>query len=320
MKNSVLDTLLARQLISPEQYATIRAHEQNRLFSVHWELKTVLYAGVLLLNIGLGLLIYLNIDTIGHLSVIALTAAISVGCFWYAYKNRAPFSSEKIESASPYFDYALLLGCLTFVILEGYAQYQYGVFGTHYGLATFLPMVLFFFVAYYFDHQGVLAMAITALASWLGIAVTPRELFVNNDFSSGRLIYTGLILGTILCGAAFFSLQQQIKRHFHFTYLNFGANILFLACICGLMVLGQEWLFSVLLTGVTVSIIWYARREKSFYFLILAVIYAYWGVSYLVFRIDLFQSTLMFYYFIFSCAGVIYLLAQYRKLLNAQDQ
>lgn len=204
MQNKILQTLLDTQCITPEQADQIQIEERNKPFSVHWELKTILYLGVLLLNTGLGLLIYLNIDTIGHQVVIALIAAACIACFWYANKHKAPFSFQKVESPSPYFDYIVLLGCFTFLILEGYLQYQYHVFGEKYGLATFIPMVLFFFVAYYFDHIGVLSMAITALGSWLGIAVTPMDIFQNNDFASARLIYTGIVLGTALCGTAFF--------------------------------------------------------------------------------------------------------------------
>jgi hypothetical protein len=279
-----------------------------------------LYLGVLLLNTGLGLLIYLNIDTIGHQVVIALIAAACITCFWYANKHKAPFSFHKVESPSPYFDYIVLLGCFTFLILEGYLQYQYNVFGEKYGLATFIPMVLFFVVAYYFDHVGVLSMAITALGSWLGIAVTPMDIFQNNDFASARLIYTGIVLGTVLCGTAFFMEMKNIKKHFTFTYLNFGANLLFISCIAGLMVLETGILFTGLLIIITSLSIWYAKQAKSFYFLIIAVLYAYWGLSFLIFQLDALRSEIIFYYFIFSCGGVLYFLARYKKILNIQDK
>ena len=45
-------------------------------------------------------------------------------------------------------------------------------------------MVVLFFTAYYFDHIGVLSMAIVNLAAWLGLAVTPMEILRENDFSN----------------------------------------------------------------------------------------------------------------------------------------
>ena len=320
MQNKILQTLLDAQCLTPEQADQIQIEERNKPFSVHWELKTILYLGVLLLNTGLGLLIYLNIDTIGHQVVIALIAAACIACFWYANKHKGPFSFQKVESPSPYFDYIVLLGCFTFLILEGYIQYQYNLFGEKYGLATFIPMVLFFIVAYYFDHIGVLSLAITALASWLGIAITPMDIFQNNNFASARLIYTGIVLGTVLCGTAFFMELKNIKKHFTLTYLNFGSNILFISCLAGLMILETEILFTGLLIIITTLAIGYAKQTRSFYFLIIAVLYAYWGLSYLVFQVDAFQSVFIFYYFIFSCGGVIYFLARYKKILNIQDK
>jgi hypothetical protein len=320
MKRQILRNLKQQDLITSNQAEQISQYEANKPFSLHWELKTGLYLGVLLLNIGLGWLIYENIDTIGHTAIIALIGAICGGSFWYSYLHRVPFSTARTESPSPFYDYIVLLGCFTFLILEGYLQFQYNLFGEKYGLATFIPMVLFLSVAYYFDHRGALSLAITALASWLGIAVTPAELFSNNDFSNGRLIYTGLVLGTVLCGAAFFLNYKDIKKHFSFTYLNFGANILFVSCIAGLMALDMELLFTALLAIVTAVFIWYAKQEQSFYFLTLSVLYAYWGVSYLVFQIDALRSELIFIYFIFSCGGIIFFLLRYKKILHVSNK
>ena len=93
-----------------------------------------------------------------------------------------PTDPEKVEQTAPYFDVVLLLGCLLFLALEGYLQYQYEVFGTSYGLAVIIPAVLFFFLAYRYDHQGVLSLAITALASWVGLSATPSKLLVEMIF------------------------------------------------------------------------------------------------------------------------------------------
>jgi len=52
-------------------------HETGKPFSLHWELKTLLYLGVLLLNLGLGYLIYDNIDNIGHNAVMVAIAGFA---------------------------------------------------------------------------------------------------------------------------------------------------------------------------------------------------------------------------------------------------
>lgn len=319
MHRHILDDLLQKELVEPGEAETIRQYEATKPFSLHWELKTSLYLGVLLLNIGLGVLIYENIDTIGHAALIAAVGGISAVCFWYAYRHRQPFSVGQTESPTPYFDYILLLGCLTFLIMEGYWQYQYNIFGNRYGLATFIPMALFFALAYYFDNRGVLSLAITALASWVGITVTPYELLSKNDFNSATIINTGVFLGVFLALIPFLSERQGIKKHFSLTWLNFSVHILMISCLAGMMALDNKGLYFPLLAVAVAFYIWYARMRGSFYFLTVAVIYGYIGITYLLLSsasgLD-FEAYML--YFLFSCAGVIIFLVNYKKIIKTR--
>ena len=137
MNLSLFERLRAEGLLSQGSLENVRTQVRGQLFSIHYELKTLLYLGVLLLSSGLGILIYKNIDTIGHQVVIGLIMLVSAGCFTYCLKRKRPFSPLKVEAPNPFFDYILLLGCLTFVTLVGYTQVQYTLFGERYGLAFF---------------------------------------------------------------------------------------------------------------------------------------------------------------------------------------
>ena len=105
MYEPLLRSLRERELLSSEEAEKIAVFESKRPFSLHWELKTLLYLGVLLLNIGLGYLIYEHIDSIGHAVIIALIGAISAGCFWYTLRHRLPFSKGELKSPTPFFEY-----------------------------------------------------------------------------------------------------------------------------------------------------------------------------------------------------------------------
>ncbi len=322
MHESILRNLLQQEIISPEEAEKITLFESKKPFSLHWELKSLLYLGVLLLNIGLGFLIYENIDTIGHVVIIVLIGVISTACFWYAVRHRKPFSKEEIKSPTPYYDYILLLGCLSFLIMEGYLQYQYQVFGTRYGLATFIPMVLFFALAYWLDNRGVLSLGITALATWLGLTVTPQDLLSNNDFSSSAIVHTGVFLGVLLTVVPFLSERWGLKKHFSLTYLNFGVHILMISTLAGMMALEQSLLYFPLLCVVVGFYLWYARTRSSLYFLTVAVLYGYIGLTYMLIihteSLNLFYSFYLFY-FMLSCAGVIIFLTNYKKFIK-KDQ
>lgn len=319
MYQHILANLLRQEIITPEDAEKITQHEAKKSFSLYWELKTLLYLGVLLINAGLGYLIYENIDSIGHAALIALIGAVSAGCFWYVIRRRQPFSRGEVESPTPYYDYILLLGCLTFLLMEGYLQYQYGIFGTRYGLATFIPMVLFFGLAYRFDHRGVLSLGITALASWLGVTVTPRDLLSQNDFNSQTIVQTGVFLGALLTAVPFLCERRDFKKHFSPTYLNFGVHILMVSCLAGMMALDHPVIYFPLLCCAVGFFTWYASSRASFYFLTVAVLYGYIGITWMILsNVRGFDFTFYLFYFIISCAGIIFFLTNHKRFFKTQ--
>jgi len=309
----IADKLMKEGALREASFLKIKSVYDGRLFSVGFELRTLLYAGIVLLSSGLGVLVYKNIDTIGHLAIILFIAAVSSVCLGYCYMKRQPYSNEKVVSEKTLNDYILLLGCLTFVTFTGYLQYQYAVFGTYNSISMLLPAILFFALAYLFDHIGVLSMAITCLAAFVGITITPTELLQKNDFSSEYIIFSGLALGALLIAAATILSNRNIKKHFKFSYFNFSTHLLFVSCLAGMFCL-DTWLLFVLLLSLLVGFsLWHANKDRSFYFLLFAVLYGYIGLTYLVFRglfkIDNSLSlSLGYLYVIGSSIGVIFFL------------
>lgn len=327
MNTSLFERLHREGLISDLSLERIQQRARSGLFSVHWELKTILYLGILLLAGGLGILIYKNIDTIGHQVILAAIASLSVGCFVYCERKKLPFSTGKVPAPNPYFDYILLLGCLTLISFITYLQVQYTAFGERYGLATFIPMVILFFCAYYFDHLGVLSMAIVNLAAWMGIAITPLRILKDNDFADSEIIFAGLALGVLLNVMAYVSRHKNMKAHFSFTYANFGMNILFIACLAGMFHFDD--LYMLWLLPLAGAVFYFYRRaiaERSFYYLLMLTIYGYIGISYVVIRSMMYGSLEMgffyfiFLYFIFTGIGVVTFLNKMNKKLKGHDR
>lgn len=315
----------ADALISDASFDRLRSAEKTRLFSLHWELRTLLYLGVLLISGGLGILIYKNIDTIGHTAILCFIAAISMAGFMYCFKKAAPWSTAKVEAPNPYFDYVLLLACLAMVSFTGYLQYQYHVFGERYGLATFIPMLLLFAAAYYFDHLGILSMAITALCAWAGISVTPMRILQDNDFSNSNLIFAGMATGIGLLALAAFSRWRALKAHFWFTYTNFGMHLLFISVLAGSFVFDATFfLWFLALAGIAYYFFLQANKHRSFYMLLVLTIYFYIGLSATVLRLlfevmrsDMGGVYLAFFYFIGSAVGLVLFLIRMNKKLKS---
>jgi len=325
MNESFYKNLHAEGLLSDESFSKITQPRPPANFSVQWEVRGLLYIGVLLLTGGLGLLVYENIDTIGHKIVLAGIGAIVVGCFIYCSKTSLPFSPQKVKAPNAYFDYVLLLGSVSMASFVGYWQYQYHIFGTSYGLATFIPMLALFFIAYYFDHLGILSMAIANLAIWMGVSVTPKALLLQNDYDSGTLIVTYIVLGILLVVAAFLSQHYNFKKHFKFTYLHYGVHVSYIALLAGYFHYYDNFSAAIFMAGlILLSLLLYidSVTNKSFYFLVLMSLYSYIALSSLVCRVlsqvgDIGAVYLILLYFIASAIGLIFLLISFNKKLKA---
>lgn len=325
MADTLYNTLHAEGLISDESFEKVTQKPNQSLFHVHWEVKTLLYVGVLLLTTGLGLLIYENIDSIGHQVILLIIALICTGSFTYCFKNKLPFNPAKVKSPNSYFDYILLLASISMLTFVGYLQFQYHVFGTHYGLATLIPMLVLFFLAYYFDHLGILSMAIANLALWMGVSLAPSDVFEFSNYDSETTLFTYLFLGFLLIAAALATQLLNFKSHFKFSYQHYGVHVAYIAMLAGYFLFYDSPLDIIWMLGLfAFSFFMYkdSIKSKSFYFLLLMVLYSYIAASSLVVRMFIATDnesiiSLILLYFIGSAIGLILLLINFNKKFNA---
>lgn len=313
--------LFDHNIINSEELDKINASEADKLFSIHWELRTILYLGILLLSSGIGILLYKNIDTIGHQVIIVGVAAACITCFFYAFKNTKSYSPYLIKQASPFFDYIALLGCLLLVGFVAYIQFQYSIFGAqYYWLATMLPSIILLYCAYHFDHKGIVSIAITGFTSAVGLRVVPIQFLDTMDFNNITIAFTGLAFGVLLFVWAIVAAHKNIKKHFSFTYHNFAINLIMTACLV-LLLENKAAIF--LMAGFSFYYIRYAIKNQSFWFLLLATIYSYIAVTYTLFSAILSldssgEGVFIFgmFYVISSCAGVILFFINHHKILG----
>lgn len=317
-----MDTKLFEQLnkdglISGESLNKVLDKEKKKLFSIYWELKSVLYIGILCLTSALGILVYKNIDSIGHLTILCVIALGSAAGFYYCFRLNPSFTPELKKSPSPFYDYALLLSCLLMLIFTGYLQYQYKVFGTRYGLATFLPMLVLMFSAYFFDHKGILSMGIANMAAWLGITVSPVSLLQHFNWFELPIIIAGFGLGLFCILMAYLSEKRKIKSHFSFTYYHFATHLTLLSVLGALFYF--EYYYLLFLLFFLVAALFFYRlsvNRHSFYFLLVTVLYSYVAFGYTFIRIcdgvsgidTLAMLYLVCSYFILSSVALVYFL------------
>ena len=90
MRPHHLADLRSKNLITEAQHQALEPIVTRQVVSVFYELRTLLYLGILLFTTGAGLLIYENIGEMGHLLSIAGLFVLTIVCFIYAFKQAPP--------------------------------------------------------------------------------------------------------------------------------------------------------------------------------------------------------------------------------------
>ena len=111
-EENAINRLFEKNLITEQQFKQINSHRDLNIFSLHTELKLFLYISVLLFTSGIGILIYENIDTIGHIAILSLLLIVTVICFYFSYKNATGFQKKQTTFENPVFDYLILAAVL----------------------------------------------------------------------------------------------------------------------------------------------------------------------------------------------------------------
>jgi hypothetical protein len=307
--------IFEKNLIDKKQFEYLDAISTGKLISVFYELRTLLYLGVLLFSGGIGILIYKNIGQIGHIISLVILCLVTLACAWYVFKNKKDYFHEQVGPPTPYFDYILLLGSLLLICIQAYLQFLFGLWDSYLGSSSLITAMFFFYIAYRYDHLGILSMAITAFAAYWGINVSLQR---NMEFFASQQLYlTGIIFSTALAAAAIYLNRVSIKEHFTFTYINFCSLIFFISALTGLFSGDTKVIYLLLISAGCVASVYYANWKRSFLFLLYAFVFGYIGFTYLVSLLlkqtSGYMEILWFYYPFISCAAFIYFIIKFKN-------
>lgn len=316
--------LLDQKVLTEFQFNQIKAYRNLGIFSLHTELKLFLYLSVLSFTTGIGILIYQNIDTIGHIVILGILLVVTLFCYYFSFKNANGFHKEETNFENPIYNYLILAALLLSCIFIGYLQFQYTAFGTQYGLATLIPTAIGLFCAYYFDNKSILSIAITGLAAYIGLSVSPQALLSNKVYDSNTLSYSAISLGVVLILWAIYSNIIALKKHFTLVYLTFGLHLIGISCIHNFS--EPYWfVFFMILASSTYYFFKASYQFQAVSLFIFSIIYAYIGAN-LVFikiisAIDLGELMIPFFfmvplYFIGSIIFFIKIIKQFNIQKN----
>lgn len=305
--------LQEQKLIDDSQFEFLNAVDTNKIISVFYELRIMLYLGIMLLSTGVGYFAYQNMGKIGHIvSMLALLVAV-VFCFLYILKNTSPYSNDEVKVSNPYYDYILILAALLIIGLFSYIQVYFNLVQLLLKWSTFISAVILFFMAYRFDNRGLLSMGITAFSATFGVVISPVNWTQGEWLPTLSLYNTGIILGIAFVLLGQISGIKKIKGHFQFTYQNTGLLIFFIAGLAAVFDSNYAGWYALFLMLVSLAVSFYCWKYKEFLFFLYSSISAYIAFTYLLIKLVEMSDAwvLLFYYFPVSC--ILYIMFLYNK-------
>jgi hypothetical protein len=300
--------LFQRELISSKQYQFLDSIRTNKIVSLYYELRLMLYLGIMLFTAGIGYFAYQNMGEIGHLIAIALIGLGIVFGFYFIQKFAKPYSNLEVTVNHVYFDYILILVSLLIIAFFTYVQVYFNIVELMLNWTSYITAALFIFMAYRYDNRALLSMSITVLAAAVGISITPINWVTMEWMVTSNLYSTSILLGIILLPIGQVSQYYGVKKHFRFTYQNFGLLLYFIGCISAIFSNEYGSTFA-LLTVVSAGIItYYTWVHKAFLFFVYANLAGYIAFTYLMFRaIENMRGDyiIFIYYFPVTCIGYL---------------
>jgi hypothetical protein len=310
-----LNDLEGAGILNGEQAALLRRIYGRELFSVHWELRMLLYAGILILTTGLGLLIAKYFASIGHVALLAAIGLGSAGCFAYCLRRGGGFSAEMVPTPHAAYDYVLFLGCLLIGTFQGYLELRYQVLAQHWNWWLLGSGLFYLFCAHYFDNRLVLSLALSTLGAWLGVKTS---LFTGGRWEPA-LRGNAISFGAIVVAAGIAQVRLGWKRHFLPVHLHLGVNVLLAALVSGTDSRSRGIFYLAALLLACAGSALYAQRARRFAFLLYAVLYGYVGVTIFVLQHARWNTEGILAYFLVTAAALVAALVTFHRRFRSVE-
>ncbi|MEP6471311.1 MAG: DUF2157 domain-containing protein [Acidobacteriota bacterium] len=260
--------LREKGVLTDARAAPLLRVSRAELVPVRAELKTLLYAGVLVAVGGVGKFVKDYHDRLGPAVIASALGLAALACLVYAFRRSPAFSWS--ETVSPHLaaDYLLVLGALLLGSDLAYVERQFRVLGDRWPDHFLVVAVVYFLLAYRFDSRALLSLAVSAFATWRGVSVAMA--FQGHEESGfGVLRANALATGAIFLAAGFLSVRSGRKPHFEKVYVTAGLLLLFGGILSGVMQpVSSAWLLWEAVLGIlgaaVLAIAWRLQRPIDF--------------------------------------------------------
>jgi len=290
-----VERLRRQGVLSAEAAAAVLPVARGERVSIHAELRTLLYGGVLLVTAGVGVLVRENLDRIGPVAVAVGLGLAALLCLAWLARVGPDFAPGEVASPRLAFDYVLLLGVLLAAADLAYVEVQFTTLGPQWPTHFLLVAALAGALAFRYDSRALFSLALASIAAWRGVTVSLDAL---------RLALPGgapeVLRGNALaCGAVFILIgillaRGSLKKHFEPVATHLGAILMLGGMLSGCgMDTGPElaWTLSLLLASLTLGLV--AARTRRFSLFVLGTLGAYAAFLVLVVRTRMDEKPLL---------------------------
>lgn len=316
-KEYALQYFVSKNILTQKQKDAIDGYNKLGLFSVRNELLFLISVSVLFFTSGIGVLVYKNIDSIGHQILLIALFVCTVACFYFAYKKANGFQKEQFFFKNPLYDYLVTLTTLLGCILIGYFQYNLKLEYTNYNISSLLAGIFSVIMAYYFDSTSALTVSISSFATFVGLSLSPY-VFINGSFTDETtVLFSAILFGIILLVWEYFTVKTKIKLHFGFVFLMFAVHIINVACISGLNFDIYWWLCCLVLLASTYYFYQKSFQYKSIALYVFTLLYGYIGFNQILvnmlYRIDFLSVLLIYCTPFYLLASIVFFIKAVKK-------
>jgi hypothetical protein len=248
---------------------------RGELVSVHAELRTLLYAGVLLLTGGVGLLVRQNLDRIGPVAIATVLGLAAAAALAWVARVAPPFSWQEVPSPNLAFDYILLLGILLVAADLAYCEVQLGLPASHRAWHLLIVAGLAGLAAFRCDSRVAFSLSLTTFAAWRGVALADAGTARAWGGESGAWRWNAIACGILFAGLGLALAHWRRKAHFEPVAVHLGCLLALGGIATGID--DPSWGAALLLAGAALAGV--AYRTRRFPLFAYGVVAAYAGVT-----------------------------------------
>jgi len=252
---SAVDELVKRGVLDSRAAVTLRRAASGALVSVSDELRVLLWAGVLLITSGVGLLVQQNVDRIGPVVIAIAIGVAAAACLGWAWR-RAPATGFV-------FDSVLLLGALLAASDLAFIEVKFTALGAHWPWHLLIVAAAYAALAFRFDSKTLFSLALTSFTAWRGVSIAGVATPWGGVADTDRLLVEALGCGVLFIGFGKVLERVRIKVQFEPVASWLGSLLIVGALTMRLGIDEGRAITAAALVGCGAVLAWFAWDERS---------------------------------------------------------